>query len=227
MKPFTKKHMAKHITHTKICGIKTPEILSVAAWSGARFVGFVFVPNSPRYIAPEQARLLSLQLPTGLKSIGLFTNPSDDDLHQVLRLVPLDYIQLHGDESPARVQDIISRFHVAVIKAFSISTAEDLKQVDPYVPLIDWIIFDAKAPPTSNIAGGNGVPFDWTILKDKKFAKPWMLSGGLTPENVGEALSLLNPDAVDVSSGVESSRGIKDAQKIRDFIGTVRASSTR
>lgn len=206
----------------KICGIKTPEILSVTAGAGARFAGFVFVPESPRYIHPEQARLLSRQLPTGLRSVGLFMNPTDENLSHILGVVSLDFIQLHGDESPARVQAIKSRFQLPVIKAFAISAATDLDQVAAYVTVIDWILFDAKAPASSNIAGGNGIAFDWTILKGKTFAKPWMLSGGLTPDNVAEALSILKPDAVDVSSGVESTRGVKDAQKIRDFIAAVK-----
>ncbi|OFW88154.1 MAG: N-(5'-phosphoribosyl)anthranilate isomerase [Alphaproteobacteria bacterium RIFCSPHIGHO2_12_FULL_45_9] len=210
------------MTSIKICGIKTPEILSVAASAGARFAGFVFVPQSPRYIHPEQARLLSRQLPTGLRSVGLFVDPSDEDLGHILGAVSLDFIQLHGNESPARVQAIKSRFNIPVIKAFAISAANDLDQVAAYIPVIDWILFDAKAPASSNIAGGNGVAFDWAILKDKNFAKPWMLSGGLTPENVADALSILSPDAVDVSSGVESSRGVKDAQKVRDFIAAVK-----
>lgn len=211
------------MTIIKICGIKTPEILSVAAQAGARFAGFVFVPQSPRYIHPEQARLLSRQLPTGLRSVGLFMDPSDEDLGHILGAVSLDFIQLHGDESPARVQAIKSRFNIPVIKAFAISAASDLDQVADYIPVIDWILFDAKAPASSNIAGGNGIAFDWTILKDKKFAKPWMLSGGLTPENVAGALSILQPDAVDVSSGVEITRGVKDAQKVRDFIAAVKS----
>lgn len=210
------------MTSIKICGIKNPEILSVAASAGARFAGFVFVPQSPRYIHPEQARLLSRQLPTGLRSVGLFVDPSDEDLGHILGAVSLDFIQLHGNESPARVQAIKSRFNIPVIKAFAISATGDLDQVAAYIPVIDWILFDAKAPASSNIAGGNGVAFDWAILKDKNFAKPWMLSGGLTPENVADALSILSPDAVDVSSGVESSRGVKDAQKVRDFIAAVK-----
>ncbi len=210
------------MTSIKICGIKTPEILSVASSAGARFAGFVFVPHSPRYIHPEQARLLSRQLPTGLRSVGLFVDPSDEDLVHILGAVSLDFIQLHGTESPARVQAIRSRFNIPIIKAFAISAADDLDQVAAYIPVIDWILFDAKAPVSSSIAGGNGVAFDWSILKDKKFAKPWMLSGGLTPDNVAEALGILKPDAVDVSSGVESTRGVKDPQKVRDFIAAVK-----
>lgn len=206
----------------KICGVQTPDILSVAAQSGARFAGFVFAEHSPRAIHPEQARLLARQLPTGLRSVGLCVDPDDDLLSRVVSAVPLDFIQLHGHESVARVHDIKSRYHIPIIKAFALSSPEDLAQIDAYVPVIDWILCDAKAPAGAKASGGHGVPFDWAILKGKTFAKPWMLSGGLTAENVGEAISLLSPDAVDVSSGVESQRGIKDAQKIRDFIAAVK-----
>lgn len=210
------------MTQIKICGIKTPDILSITASAGARFAGFVFVPQSPRYIHPEQARMLVRGSPTGLRSVGLFADPDDENLLRILEQVPLDMIQLHGTESPARVQEIKSRTHLPIIKSFSISTPTDLNAVADYIPVIDWVLFDAKAPPHSNIAGGHGISFDWTILKNKKFEKPWMLSGGLTPDNVRDALTMLSPDAVDVSSGVESSRGVKDAQKIIDFCKVIR-----
>lgn len=209
------------MTDIKICGIKTPEILSSVARSGARFAGFVFVENSPRAIHPEQARLLARQLPTGLRSVGLFVDPDDETLSRVFATVPLDMIQLHGSESVARVQAIKSRFAVPVIKAIPIANADDLALAETYLPVVDWLLFDAKLP-SSQMTGGNGVPFDWTILKGKKFAKPWMLSGGLTAENVAEALAVLSPDALDVSSGVESERGVKDAAKIAAFVAAVR-----
>lgn len=209
------------MTDVKICGIKTPEILSCVAKSGARFAGFVFVENSPRAIHPEQARLLARQLPTGLRSVGLFVNPDDEMLSRVFATVPLDFIQLHGEESVARVQAIRSRYVVPVIKAISVAKAEDVALAESYAPVADWLLFDAKLP-SSQMTGGNGIPFDWKILQGKKFAKPWMLSGGLTSENVAEALSVLSPDAVDVSSGVESERGVKDAAKIADFIAAVK-----
>lgn len=210
------------MTHIKICGIKTPDILSVAASAGARFAGFVFVPQSPRYIHPEQARILVRQSPTGLKNVGLFVNPDNENLYRIFEQVPIDMIQLHGNESPARVQEIKSLTGLPVIKAFPISNVGDLNTVSDYTHVIDWILFDAKAPQESSIAGGNGISFDWAILQNRKFEKPWMLSGGLTPDNVADALSILSPDAVDVSSGVESHRGVKDAQKIIDFCHAVK-----
>ncbi len=206
----------------KICGITTPEIISAVAGAGARFAGFVFVPQSPRFIDFERARLLARQLPTGVRSVGLFVNPDDEELARVMGAVSLDIIQLHGQESPARVQDIKSKYHVPIIKAFPVSGKDDVVQIEPYLPTIDWILFDAKAPESSNISGGNGTPFDWTILKGLKFLKPWMLSGGLTANNIRDALSVLSPDAVDVSSGVEMTRGVKDAEKIREFIKIVK-----
>ncbi len=210
------------MTQIKICGIKTPDIISVAASSGARFVGFVFAPESPRYIHPEQARILVRQSPTGLRNVGLFVDPDDENLLRILEQVPIDIIQLHGHESAARIQEIKSRTGLPVIKAFPITTPEDLSTIESYIPVIDWILFDAKAPQHSNSTGGHGICFDWSILKGRKFERPWMLSGGLTPNNVSEAISTLAPDAVDVSSGVESTRGVKDVQKIRDFCAAVK-----
>lgn len=211
------------MTQVKICGVTTPDILAVVAKSGARFVGFVFADASPRALHPEQARLLARQIPTGLRSVGLFVDPDDAMLDRVLSTVPLDMIQLHGTESVARVHAIQSRYRIPIIKAFALATPADVKAIDPYLPAIDWILCDAKSPPASSLAGGNGIPFDWTLLKGKTFTKPWMLSGGLTPANVGEALECLSPDAVDVSSGVEFQRGQKDAQKIKDFVANVTA----
>lgn len=214
--------MPATIPAIKICGIKTPDAIAIAAQSGARMVGFVFVDASPRFIHPEQARILARQIPTGIRSVGLFADADDETLARVLASVPLDMIQLHGAETPARVQAIKSRFALPVIKAFPVASAEDVAAVAPYLDCVDWILFDAKPPTGAKITGGHGVAFDWTILRDKKFAKPWMLSGGLTAENVGDALSILSPDAVDVSSGVESARGVKDMDKIRAFCAAIR-----
>ena len=208
--------------HVKICGITTPEILTHTAAKGARFAGLVCVPTSPRFIPPEQARILARQAPTGLCMVGLFADADDATLDKTLASAPFDFIQLHGSETPARVRSIKSRFHIPLIKAIPIATESDLIGIDDYYSVVDWILFDAKPPKNAVMTGGHGVSFDWTLLKNKTFDKPWMLSGGLTPENVAEALSILKPDAVDVSSGVERERGIKDADKITEFMAAVR-----
>ena len=199
----------------KICGIKTPDILEAAVSSGARFVGFVFYPPSPRYVEADTAKELSLMLPTGVRSVGLFVDPTDEQLDNVLGIVPLDMIQLHGGETPARVAEIKQKYAMPIIKAFCVSCAADIEAARAYEGAVDWLLFDGKS-------GGSGQSFDWSLLAGQAFLKPWMLSGGLTLENVGEALSVLSPNAVDVSSGVESSRGVKDIAKIADFISATK-----
>jgi len=209
------------MVHVKICGIKTPEALTAAIEAGARYIGFVFYPPSPRNIERDTAKELALMMPTGVRSVGLFVDPDDAFLDAVLGHVPLDMIQLHGTETPARVREIKQKYAMPIIKALSVSCAEDLEAAGEHDEA-DWLLFDAKSSDPA-MPGGMGQVFDWHILQGKKFSKPWMLSGGLTPENVVNALEILRPDAVDVSSGVESARGIKDNLKIRAFIHAVNA----
>lgn len=209
------------MTATKICGIKTPEALNATIDAGARFIGFVFYTNSVRYIAPDQAAQLSRLMPTGVRSVGLFVNPSDRELEQVLGRVPLDMIQLHGDETPERTAEVRVRFEMPVIKALPVRDVADIEVAYAFQDVADWLLFDAKAP--SGEYGGTGTSFDWRLLDGRRFTKPWMLSGGLTADTVGQALAILKPDAVDVSSGVEAERGMKDAAKIRAFIDAVNA----
>ncbi|MEK7801249.1 MAG: phosphoribosylanthranilate isomerase [Pseudomonadota bacterium] len=211
------------MTQVKICGVKTPEAISAAASAGARFIGFVFAPRSPRLLAAEQAAILVRGVPTGVKIVGLFVNPTDEDLAFIWGRVPIDMIQLHGDETPARVLDIKARLGVPIIKAIPVASPHDLDSVPSYEQVADWLLFDAKAAPSKQAEGGNGLAFDWGLLAGQKFQKPWMLAGGLHPENIITALSILNPDAVDVSSGVESSVGIKDPAKIKAFISLVKS----
>ncbi len=163
-------------------------------------------------------------LPTGVRAVGLFVDPTDEELEAVLGKVQLDMIQLHGTETPERVQNIKKRFSMPVIKAFPVRTAEDIERSGDYVSCADWFIFDAKPMPGqagSDLPGGTGQVFDWSLLEGRVFTKPWMLSGGLTPDNVGAALSTLSPEAVDVSSGVEKQRGEKDPEKIQAFLKAV------
>lgn len=211
------------MTAVKICGLKDTRARDAAAKAGARFAGFVFYPKSPRNITIEEAAPLVKQAPASLTSIGLFVNPDDDLLNRVLASVPLGMIQLHGDETPQRVAQIKSTFGKPVMKALRIAGPDDLTQVGAYAAQSDWLLFDAKI---EGIVGGTGQAFDWSILSGFKPGKPWMLAGGLTADNVAAALATLTPDAVDVSSGVESAPGIKDPCKITAFIESVHACKT-
>jgi phosphoribosylanthranilate isomerase len=208
-------------TKVKICGLKTPEAMTTALESGADFVGLVFHSASPRHVEIEVAAYLSSYVPASVSTVGLFVDPSDDNLRQTLENVRLDIIQLHGNETPARVAGIKAMFGRPVMKALPVSIRDDLKEADLYAAS-DWLLFDAWGTP--DMPGGNGLAFDWTLLRDFQSPCPWMLAGGLTPENVGEAIERLSPPAVDVSSGVEAARGVKDVAKIRAFIEAVRAS---
>ena len=199
------------MTQVKICGIKTPDTLDAAVLAGARFIGFVFYPPSPRYVDKDIAKELAMSLPTGVRSVGLFVDPSDEELDNVLGYVSLDMIQLHGNETVRRVSEIKEKYAVPIIKAFPVTCAADIEKSKAYEDVVDWFLFDNKT-------GGSGMSFDWNLLKGKEFSKPWMLSGGLDADNVGEALKILSPNAVDVSSGVESARGVKCPDKIRGFI---------
>ncbi len=208
---------------TKVCGLKTPESLRLAADGGARFAGFVFYPPSPRALDRDQARVLAGMVPTGMRSVGLFVDADDAWLDHVVNAVPLDMLQLHGHESVARVAAVKARYKLPVIKALPVAGPDDLVQLEDYENIADWILFDAKAPANAVLPGGNGLVFDWTVLKNVAHKKPWMLAGGLTPDNINAALDVLSPDAVDVSSGVESAPGIKDHDKITSFLNAVRS----
>ncbi len=211
------------MTLVKICGLKTPEAIDAAVKAGATFLGFVFFEKSPRNLAPEQAAALIDRVPAHVKTVGLFVDPSDEQISRVLKSAKLDMIQLHGSESPQRIAEIKSRYNLPIIKAVKISAPEDLIMLGPAQAVADWVLFDAKAHEKSELPGGNGVVFDWQLLKGLKVTKPWMLSGGLHANNIKTALEALSPDAVDVSSGVEDLPGFKNPVKIREFIELVKS----
>jgi|TARA_R110002126_G_scaffold13118_7_gene57160 phosphoribosylanthranilate isomerase len=208
----------------KICGITTPAAAETAIRAGADFIGLVFHPASPRNIDPIKAIALIRYiraLSTTTRCVGLFVDPSDQELDAVSSY--LDMIQLHGDESTERCLEIKQRYERPIIKAIAMSTAVDLTQIKRYEPLCDWLLFDAKPSDSSKeLTGGNGVNFDWTLLQGQDISAPWMLAGGLTPDNVAQAAALLRPNAVDVSSGVESTRGVKDNAEIKAFIAAAK-----
>lgn len=207
------------MTAIKICGLKDSENLRAAIESGADFIGLVFYPDSPRYVSYHAAANLRQLTPPQVKAVGLFVDPDDALLEKAVLGLKLDLIQLHGDEAPERVEEIRGRFQKPVMKAVRIANAKDVQQINNFQDVSDWILVDARV---EGEKGGTGKSFDWTLLKDFHFQKPWMLSGGLNAANIAQALNILKPDAVDISSGVEKERGIKDAAKIRTFIETVR-----
>jgi phosphoribosylanthranilate isomerase len=204
------------VTLIKICGLKTPEAMTAAIEERAEFVGLVFHPASPRYVEIEVAAYLASYAPDSVKICGLFVDPGDKALTDVLTNVRIDMIQLHGNETPARITDIKTKFAKPIIKALSITTADDVTGIPSYEAVADWILLDSRG-------GGTGKSFDWALLDNVSFTKPWMLAGGLTSGIVGGAIKRLHPDAVDVSSGVESSRGSKDPDKIRAFVKAAKA----
>lgn len=208
----------------KICGINAPEAMAAALEGGARYVGLVFYPPSPRSVARETAAQLAAPVPSHVAKVGLFVDADDAALAQVLEAVPLDLLQLHGAETPARVAEIKRRFGVKVMKAVKIAAAADLDKAQEYVDVADRLLFDAQEPKgmAGALPGGNGLVFDWQLLAGRQWKLPWMLSGGLTADNLAEAVAITEAVAVDVSSGVEERRGVKSPEKIRRFLEVAR-----
>lgn len=202
----------------KICGLRTHEDVAVAASAGAVYGGFVFFPKSPRNLSIEQARALAVEAPIGLAKVALMVNPDDALIGAVNAAVPLDMIQLHGKESPERVAEVRAMTGLPVMKAVGVADAEDLASLDLYEGVADQILVDAKAPKHADLPGGNGLAFDWRLIAGRDWKTPWMLAGGLKPENVGEAIALTGAHQVDVSSGVETAPGVKDAARIAAFV---------
>ncbi|SMH52107.1 phosphoribosylanthranilate isomerase [Maritimibacter sp. HL-12] len=205
----------------KICGLTRPEHLRAAVAAGAGYVGLVFFPKSPRNVSLEAAAALALEVPPGVAKVALVVDPDDALLDQITAQVPIDMLQLHGGESPARVAAIRARYGLPVMKAVGIAEASDLEKLDTYLPVADQILVDAKPPKGAEVPGGMGVPFDWRLIAGRHWSKPWMLAGGLTAQNVGLAVKLTGARQVDVSSGVESAPGVKDEALIRAFLGAV------
>ncbi len=206
------------MTSVKICGLRTPESLRAAVEAGARYVGFVFFARSPRNLSPEAARALAAEVPPGVAKVALVVDADDATLDEIAARVPLDMLQLHGRESPERVAEIRARYGLPVMKAIGIATEADLPAIALYESVADQLLIDAKPAPGADLPGGNGLAFDWRLLAGRKWHKPWMLAGGLSPENVARAIALTGAAQVDVSSGVERAPGVKDAALIRAFI---------
>lgn len=206
----------------KICGISDARGLIAAVDAGASYVGFVFFRRSPRYVTLETAAELAAALPRTVTPVGLFVSPTESDLDAVLSHVRLGMVQLHGRETPERVDAVRAAFGLPVIKALGVSTAQDIRAAQAYEDHADWLLFDAKAPKSATRPGGNAVSFDWSLMKSYTGATPWMLAGGLTPRNVAKAVRESGARAVDVSSGVETRPGVKSPAKIRAFLNAAK-----
>ena len=201
----------------KICGLRTEADVAAVASAGAAYAGFNFFPKSPRYASPELARVLALSAPEGLCKVALVVDADDATLDQIVATVPLDMLQLHGHESPARVAEVKARYGLPVMKVIGVADEADLAPLLDYQIVSDQILIDAKAPKGAVLPGGNGLTFDWRLMVGRKWLRPWMLAGGLTAENVGQAILRTGARQVDVASGVESAPGVKDAGKIAAF----------
>ncbi|MCF6273953.1 MAG: phosphoribosylanthranilate isomerase [Rhodobacteraceae bacterium] len=204
--------------NVKICGLKDKAGMDAAVNAGARYVGLVFFAKSPRNVTIGMAASLAIDVPLGVAKVALTVDANDSFLDEIVNKVPLDMLQLHGAETPARVAGIRARYGLPVMKAVGVGDKEDLAALAEYEAVADQILVDAKPPQTAVLPGGNGLSFDWRLIKGRTWQKPWMLAGGLTPSNVAEAIRLTGAAQVDVSSGVESAPGVKDAARIKAFI---------
>ena len=202
----------------KICGLSTTQTINAAINAGADWIGLVHFQKSPRHVDGEEARRLAGHARGRAKIVSLVVNADDETLDAIVRDVKPDIVQCHGSETPARIGEIKRRYGLSVMKAIGISISADLASITPYVGVADHILLDAKPPKDADLPGGNGATFDWDILKDLPDDVPFMLSGGLSPDNVQEAIERVHPFGVDVSSGVESQPGVKDISMIESFI---------
>lgn len=211
------------MTLAKICGLSTPEAVRAAVDGRAAYLGFVFFPKSPRNVSPETAARLvePLRGRSPAKIVAVMVDPSDAEVDAVARGLRPDLIQLHGGEKPPRVREIAARSGAGVIKAVPVSDSSDVEAARAYEPVVEHLMFDARPPKDSDLPGGVGARFDWTILSGRRFTRPWFLAGGLDPWNVAEAVSASNAPMVDVSSGVERGPGLKDPALIKAFLEAV------
>ncbi len=207
----------------KICGLSTPETLAAALAAGADMVGFVHFPKSPRHVPLATAAALTGAVAGRAKKVLLTVDAGDDLLAEAIAAFHPDILQLHGHEPPARVAALRAKFGLPVMKAIGLASAADLAGIGDYEAVADLLLFDAVPGDATALPGGNGRAFDWALLRGRRFAKPWLIGGGLTPETVGQAIVATGALGVDVSSGVESVRGVKDIGKIASFIAAARA----
>ncbi len=214
------------MTGIKFCGLSTEDSVRAALDAGADMIGFNFFEPSPRYVSPQRAaelaEIVKHQVPRRTEIVAVTVDMDDEGLSEIVSEVQPDVLQLHGKESPDRVAEVKKKFGLPVMKALGISVREDLDPLDDYKNVVDRFLFDAKPPKDAVLPGGNGAAFDWTLMQGLDPGKPVILSGGLNEDNVAEAIRMTEPHAVDAASGIESSRGVKDLEKIRAFAVAVR-----
>ena len=215
------------MTSVKICGLTTPETLDAALAGGAAFVGAVIFPKSPRHLDPLHAAALFErargQGPGKAKIVAVTVDADDALLTEIALILKPDLIQLHGSETPARAEQVRTLTGAGIVKALPIRVHEDFAEAEAWEPFVDHLMFDAKPPEGSDLPGGVGARFDWTLLADRAFRRPWFVAGGLTPGNVAGAIRISGAPMVDVSSGVESAPGVKDPALIAAFLDAVRS----
>jgi phosphoribosylanthranilate isomerase len=211
------------MTEAKICGLSTPETVEAAIAAGAAWLGFNFFPKSPRYVTPEMAaRLAEPARGRGVKVVAVTVDPDDALVDEIARVVRPDFIQLHGDESPARAAAVKARTGLGLIKVLSVTDASDIDRAADYEGVADHLMFDARPPKGSALPGGMGASFDWDLLAGRRYLRPHFLAGGLDPWNVSEAMRCSGAPIADVSSGVERGPGLKDAALITAFLDAVK-----
>ena len=202
----------------KICGLNTAEAVGAAVDGGAKMLGFVFFPKSPRAVTPYEAKALMALVPDGIIKVALLVDPDDHDVGAICRQLPIDLVQLHGQETPERVADIKAITGLPVMKAVGISDSDDIARAHAYEAVCEYVLLDAKPPKGADLPGGNAVSFDWSLIADETWEKPWILAGGLNADNLESAVKTSGAGFVDVSSGVEDAPGQKNAAKIREFL---------
>ena len=207
----------------KLCGLTALSDIDVAVAAGAAYLGFVFFPRSPRHFDVVRAAAMSAAVPAGLCKVALVVDADDAMLDMLTSAVPLDMLQLHGSETPERVCTIKARYGLPVMKAVGVATSSDLVTLDTYCRVADQILVDAKPPKNAQLPGGNGLAFDWQLIAGRRWPVPWMLAGGLTPDNVAEAVRLTGARQVDVSSGIENAPGVKNPDLMRAFVAAAKA----
>jgi phosphoribosylanthranilate isomerase len=206
----------------KICGLSTPGTIAAALDNGADLVGFIFFPKSPRNVSVEQAASLRKAAIGRAKAVAVTVDALDAALDQIVRAMQPDILQLHGAETPERVAAVKARYGLPVIKALSIRESADLDKIAPYVGIADQFLLDAKAPKGSELPGGNGVSFDWSLLSALDPGLDYMLSGGVNAGNVAQALAVTHAPGLDLSSGVESAPGVKSVTLIDEFFTSLK-----